>query len=101
MCEIEVWGVPINQYQTFEIVPSTKDDDPNGSLHISVDNGYTAYVNGVEMGSSEDWTHTDTFSFSSDCNSPLVVAVDAYDLGGTASIIASIEHCGKTGFSNR
>jgi hypothetical protein len=51
--------------------------------------------------SGTDFSHPDTFSFSSDCNSPLVVGIHGKDAGGPAAIIASIEHCGTTVISDR
>ena len=41
--------------------------------------------------SGTDFSHPDTFSFSSDCDSPLVVGIHGKDAGGPAAIIASID----------
>ena len=42
--------------------------DENGQVHIAVDNGYTLTINGVEIGSSEDWTVTDSYAFVAPCD---------------------------------
>jgi len=51
----------------------TTDQSPIGHMHISVDNSYTAYVNGAEVGSGENWAAPDTHDFSATCHQPLVV----------------------------
>ena len=66
--------------------------DENGQAHIAVDNGYTLYVNAVEIGSSEDWTTTDSYAFVAACDAPTVYAIDAYDTGGVASVIGDFSH---------
>ena len=60
-----------------------------------VDNGYTVYVNEQEIGSSEDWTTTDSYTFVAPCESPTVYGIESHDLGGVAAVIADISHCGE------
>lgn len=44
----------------------------NGQIHMSVDNGYTIHVNEQVIGSSEDWTTTDSYTFVAPCETPTV-----------------------------
>ena len=73
--------------------------DENGQIHMAVDNGYTVYVNGQELGSAEDWTTTDTYTFTASCEQPTVYGIDCYDLDDGAvyaAILADISHCGES-----
>ena len=66
-----------------------------GQLHISGDDGYEIFVNGRSIGSSENYQVTDAYTFEASCDEPTVYAIDAYDTGGIASVIADINHCGE------
>jgi hypothetical protein len=67
----------------------------HGIVEIDGDDGYHLYVNEVEVGHAEDYTIVQGFTFEASCESPTVYAIDAYDQGGIASVIASIDHCGE------
>ena len=79
---------------------TTSASSPLGHVHISVDNSYTLYVNGEELGSGDDWSHTDSYDFSASCGGDLVVAFHGVDAGGPAAGIVSVEHCGSNIVSN-
>ena len=70
-------------------------DAAMGQIHICGDDGYTVYVNEQSVGTHEDYTSTEMYSFSAPCESPTVYALDVYDTGGIASVIADINHCGE------
>ena len=78
----------------------TSPSSPVGQVHISVDNSYTLYVNGQELGSGDNWAQTDTYDFSAQCGGDLVVAFHGVDAGGPAAGIASVEWCGTNLVSN-
>ena len=75
-------------------------DDATGQVHISVDNGYTFYVNEEAIGDAEDWYTTQGLTFTASCDTPTIYAIDAYDLAAgpsdRAALLASINHCGET-----
>ena len=79
---------------------TTSASSPLGHVHISVDNSYTLYINGEELGSGDDWSHTDSYDFSASCGGDLVVAFHGVDAGGPAAGIVSVEHCGTNIVSN-
>ena len=64
-------------------------------MHITVDNGYHLYINEAEVGSSENWFDTDTYTFEASCDQPTVYAIDAYDTGGLAASLMEATHCGE------
>ena len=67
----------------------------HGIAYFTVDNGYDFYVNDDLIGSGNDWTTTDRFTFEASCTDPTVFGIDAYDEGGIASILGTIYHCGE------
>eukprot|EP01052_Picozoa_sp_SAG31_P009328 SAG31_NODE_487_length_14980_cov_9.526376_21_plen_162_part_00 len=67
----------------------------HGIAKIDGDDGYTLYVNEQEVGTAEDYTRVQAYTFEADCDTPTVYAIDAYDTGGIASVIASVDHCGE------
>ena len=75
-------------------------DAATGQIHISVDNGYTFFVNEQEVGSAENWYDTQGLTFTASCDQPTIYAIDAYDLAAgpsdRAALIASINHCGES-----
>jgi hypothetical protein len=70
-------------------------DDTVGQAHICVDDGYHLYVNEEEIGHAEDYRAVQGLTFTATCDTPTIYAIDAYDTGGIASLIASIDHCGE------
>eukprot|EP01043_Picozoa_sp_COSAG02_P020330 COSAG02_NODE_1001_length_15302_cov_22.687299_1_plen_228_part_10 len=74
---------------------ATDPSSPIGHAHISVDNSYTLYINGAEIGDGQDWSQTDTYDFSAPCGGDLVVAFHGVDAGGPAAGLVSVEHCGS------
>ena len=70
-------------------------DDATGQVHICGDDGYHFYVNEEEIGSHEDWRTVQGHTFTASCDTPTIYAIDAYDTGGVASVIAQINHCGE------
>lgn len=79
---------------------ATDPSSPIGHVHISVDNSYSLYVNGAEMGDGSDWSQTDTYDFSAPCAGDLVIAFHGVDAGGPAAGLVSAEHCGYNVISN-
>lgn len=79
---------------------ATDPSSPVGHVHISVDNSYTLYINGAELGDGSDWSQTDTYDFSAPCAGDLVVAFHGVDAGGPAAGLVSVEHCGYNIISN-
>lgn len=69
----------------------TTDQSPIGHMHISVDNSYTAYINGAETGSGSDWSSPGTHDFSSPCHQPLGIGFHGVDGGGPAAGLVSVE----------
>lgn len=80
-----------------------------GHAHITADNGYVFYVDGVRVGaggsgltpddpafSPHGWTRTDFFSFEASCETPTAYAIEGVDDSGVAAVLAEIEHCGTT-----
>ena len=67
----------------------------HGIAYFAVDNGYDFYVNDEHIGSGNDWTTTDRFTFEASCDENTVYGIDAYDEGGIASILGTIYHCGE------
>jgi hypothetical protein len=78
-----------------------------GHAHITADNGYVFYVDGLRVGaggsgltpddprfSPHGWTRTDFFSFEASCETPTAYAIEGVDDSGVAAILAEIEHCG-------
>ncbi|KAF8624375.1 hypothetical protein AX15_005908 [Amanita polypyramis BW_CC] len=64
----------------------------SGTIVISVDNGYTLYINGKQIGSAGDWTHAQRWKFTLDYpTDDIVIAVDAVNTGGPAGLIAAVE----------
>jgi hypothetical protein len=57
-------------------------------VRISVDNRYTLYVNGVQVGAGDDWRTSNNYPV--DLKPGDVVAVDALDLGYKAGLIAEV-----------
>ena len=67
-----------------------------GTFNIFVDNSFTAYVNGNELGSTGEWA-THTYHFDAPCGDGNVYAIHGVDTGGPSAIIASIDDgCGAT-----
>ena len=46
----------------------------HGTAYFSVDNGYDFYVNGDKIGSANDWTKIDRFTFEAACDVPTAVS---------------------------
>jgi hypothetical protein len=67
-----------------------------GQFHVTADNSYEAYVNGVQIGSGNNWQSTGTHQFDAPCNPGQIYAIHGTDAGGPAAIIASVDHCGGT-----
>jgi hypothetical protein len=66
---------------------------------VTVDNSFTAYVNGKAVGTGSDWSKTYNFHFDAPCDDGgvgNVYAIHGLDSGGPAAAIASVENCGST-----
>ena len=62
-----------------------------GTIIICADNAYTLYINGQEIGSSNNVQTAQIWSFALDGPDIIVVAVNAENTGGPAGIIVAIE----------
>lgn len=72
-----------------------------GTIVIDTDNGYTLYINGKEIGQGNNWEQAQRWAFTFDFpTSDIVIAVDAFNTGGPAGLIATIALndgiCGST-----
>ncbi|WP_396189587.1 beta strand repeat-containing protein, partial [Flavobacterium sp.] len=67
------------------------------SIKITVDNGYTAYLNGTTLGSGNDWGSAQTYtSLGSLVNGQNVLAIYGYDQGGIAALQALLTYSNGT-----
>ena len=71
-----------------------------GIFHVTVDNKFTAFVNGKRIGSGRNWQHTYDLRFTAPCGDGNVFAFKGVDSGGPAAAIASVTNCGKTVSTN-
>jgi hypothetical protein len=68
----------------------------SGSLKVSVDNSYTAYINGQDVGSNGNWVAVDTYTFIQPVSAgELVIGIDAKDAEiavgtGVGALIAEV-----------
>ena len=44
--------------------------DNHGVVHVTADNGYNLYVNGVMLGHGDDWHNVDEYTFDAPCDQP-------------------------------
>lgn len=79
-----------------DVPPEMPVGGDNGQVHIAVANGYTLSVNGQLLGHDTSWTHTGAYTFLAPCTEPTVFAIEGFDTGGMASVLAEINHCGQT-----
>ncbi|PJI76020.1 hypothetical protein B0G85_2061, partial [Polynucleobacter brandtiae] len=67
------------------------------NIKITADNGYTAYLNGVLLGSGNNWGAAETFSsLGSLVNGLNVLGIYAYDQGGIAALQALLTYSNGT-----
>ena len=68
----------------------------NGQIHVAVANIHSLSVNGQLIGHGQSWTRTAAYTFLAPCTEPTVFAIEGIDIGGMASVLAEINHCGQT-----
>ena len=74
-------------------VPAT-----GGTIVISTDNAYTLYINGQEIGSSNNWQIAQRWTFTLGTPSrDILVAVNADNTGGAAGVIVALDLTVATG----
>ncbi len=71
----------------------------SATLTLSADNGYEVYLNGVLLGSGNNWTQADRYTLSLPAGKN-VIAVKGIDAGGVAALIAELTWTGQRRISN-
>ncbi|MFO1431212.1 MAG: putative Ig domain-containing protein [Candidatus Competibacteraceae bacterium] len=70
------------------------------TLILSVDNGYEVYLNGVLLGSGNNWMQAGQYSLSLPAGKN-VIAVKGIDAGGVAAVLAELSWSGQRRTSDR
>lgn len=68
-------------------------------VNVSVDNDYEIWINGVYLGSGENWRFAESYAVPSIAGKN-VIAIKAYDRGGEAGLVATIDFDGTRYVSN-
>jgi putative heme-binding domain-containing protein len=69
-----------------------------GSLAVSADNKFTAYVNGAKVGSGDEWKDFPKFDIKANLKPGVnVVAIEAGNDGGVAALLAELDYATEEG----
>jgi len=69
-----------------------------GSLAVSADNQFTAYVNGTKVGSGDEWQAFPKFDIKANLKPGVnVVAIEAKNDGGSAALLAELDFATEEG----
>jgi hypothetical protein len=67
-----------------------------GQTHITADDHFRLFVNGLVIGTGSAWTHTSAYTFVAPCSANTVFAIEAENAGGQPALLMESSHCGTT-----